>query len=537
MRVPCPLCRADTPREHLAEARWLSSDIVDRLTADHPNWKRRDGACPACVQQALLEMLTERGEAALQHGIQASWPLDAEAAFGAIPTPLRLHADPRFTGKGITIALVDSGFFPHPDLVRQNNRIRAWVDAGSERLDEYCFGRQDRPRWPGYDRLDPHQWHGLMTSVTAAGNGWLSHGLYRGLASDSDLVLVQARDERGHISNGTIARALWWIERNLDRFAIRVVSVSVAGDEDVPGADDVNEAISRLCRHGVVVVAAAGNDGLRRLVPPATAPLALTVGGIDDHNSFDPDAISLWHSNYGDAANGAHKPELVAPSIWIVAPILLGTTLAEDAKAWFARRASQDEHAEEQIRRQKLVTPYYQHVEGTSFAAPIVASVAACMLQACPGLSSPQVRSILTATARAVPGVGRERQGAGVLQAGPAVNFALAHGALNAQDEHLSSEGGRVRFTLHDVHAGSAAIVGSWNNWRQPAPCNRSAPGVWSAAIPQPEPGRYAYKFLLDGHRWLTDPLNPRRLADSFGGWNSLLEISAGGSTAANRTL
>jgi hypothetical protein len=37
------------------------------------------------------------------------------AAFGAIPTPLRLHADPRLTGRGSVIALIDRGFYPHPD--------------------------------------------------------------------------------------------------------------------------------------------------------------------------------------------------------------------------------------------------------------------------------------------------------------------------------------------------------------------------------------------------------------------------------------
>jgi len=74
--------------------------------------------------------------------------LDAEAAFGALPTPLRMHANPHYTGRGITIALVDSGFYPHPDLVRPRNRIRAWVDAGREELSQRCFGADELPTWP-----------------------------------------------------------------------------------------------------------------------------------------------------------------------------------------------------------------------------------------------------------------------------------------------------------------------------------------------------------------------------------------------------
>ena len=109
---------------------WLAPEVIERMAHDNPNWRRADGACPACVQQSLLQILLERGDhqRSARH-IDNVWPLDAEAAFGALPTPLRMHADPRFTGKGVKIALIHSGFYPHPDLVQPTNRIRAWVDA------------------------------------------------------------------------------------------------------------------------------------------------------------------------------------------------------------------------------------------------------------------------------------------------------------------------------------------------------------------------------------------------------------------------
>lgn len=128
----CPLCGTASTPETLAEAAWQSPDILSRIAQQNPGWQKANGACPACVQQALLQTLTEKGEAAMHAGLQSVWPLDAEAAFGALPTPLRLHADPRFTGKGVTIALIDSSFYPHPDLTQPQNRIRAWVDAGRE---------------------------------------------------------------------------------------------------------------------------------------------------------------------------------------------------------------------------------------------------------------------------------------------------------------------------------------------------------------------------------------------------------------------
>src|SRR6516225_1659870 len=96
---------------------------------EYPFWENPNGGCPACVQEKLLRTLLANGDVALHEAMQTVWPLDAEAAFGVLPTRLRLHADPRFAGRGVVIAIVDSGFYPHPDLVEPQNRIRAWVDA------------------------------------------------------------------------------------------------------------------------------------------------------------------------------------------------------------------------------------------------------------------------------------------------------------------------------------------------------------------------------------------------------------------------
>ena len=115
-----------------------------------------------------------------------------------------------------------------------------------------------------------------MTSTVAAGNGQLSHGFYRGMASDADLVLIQVRDDAGHISNASITRALTWLHAHGPALGVRVVSMSVSGDPVEPLAGNpVDEAVAALVAAGITVVVAAGNDGQRHLVPPATAPLAL----------------------------------------------------------------------------------------------------------------------------------------------------------------------------------------------------------------------------------------------------------------------
>jgi len=528
LATACALCGVAAPPPVLEEVAWGSEATLRRISALHPGWSLEDGACPACVQEALLLTLIEKGEAEFHAGLQSAWPLDALAAFGAIPTPLRLHADPRLSGRGVTIALVDAAFYPHDDLVRPRNRIRAWVDARTPQVEALVFGPEAEPRWPGWEARRASQWHGLMTSAVAAGNGHASHGLYRGLASEAEVVLVEVMDDAGRIGNASIERALVWLETHAAEHGVRVISLSLGGESVSPlSGNAVDAAVARLVAQGITVVVAAGNDGERRLVPPATAPLAVTVGGLDDRNTFDHGEVALWHSNYGETAHGAGKPEIVAPSLWVVAPILPMTELAAEARDLFDRRRTGDPSAESRLAEAHLVTPHYQHVEGTSFAAPITAGVVATMLEANPTLSPQRIREILRAAAQPVPGAPSERQGAGALVAGRATAFARAdvHGAVADFEESPVLEEGRVRFLLHEHGARNVCVLGSWDRWTQPGRAREVEPGVWEAEVGRPAPGTYSYKFLLDGERWLVDHRNPARAHDGFGGFNSRLVI------------
>ena len=525
----CALCGRPEGPATLAEAGWVSPEVESRVASAHPGWTRSQGGCPSCLQQALLTILLERGDAALHHSIQAVWPVDPEAAFGAIPTPLRLHADPRFTGRDVTIAAVDSGFYPHPDLIRPSNRIRAWVDASRAPVEARLFGPEEAPRWPGWDSREGRQWHGLMTTTAAVGNGFLGRGLYRSLAPDASVVLVRVSEPSGRIGNDAIARALTWLLDHRSELGLRVVNLSLGGDPVSPLAGNpVDEAVAALVRDGVVVVVAAGNDGRRQLVPPGTAPSALTIGGIDDRNTFDHAELELWHSNYGETVGQVPKPELVAPSLFVVAPVLPGTEVEREAKALFARRAAGDLSVEPRLSELKLVTPHYQHVEGTSFAAPLVTSVVATMLEANPQLTPERVRAILMSTAEPVPAAPPERQGAGVVVAGRAVTRALAdlHGRSEEDARSPILGPAAVHFVLHDRNARDVRVFGSWNQWQGPGlRAFPKAPGLWRAVLPRPSAGSYTYKFLVDGERWLTDAANPARSSDGWGGYNSLFFV------------
>jgi serine protease AprX len=352
------------------------------------------------------------------------------------------------------------------------------------------------------------------------------------LASNAELVLIQVlRTGAGKINNAGILRGLRWLIKNAQTFHVRVLNISLGGDRVAPHIKNpIDAAIQNLIDQGVAVVTAAGNEGQRYLVPPATAPMAITVGGIDDKNLFDRAEIELWHSNYGETIAGAQKPELVAPSIWVAAPMLPETPTANEAAELFAKRAAGDHSSEvsQRMAAQKLISPFYQHVDGTSFAAPLTSSTIACALQANPNLTPKRIRALMRASAKRVEGAPVERQGAGVLDAGQAI-------ALVVWDRHdqlidrqlpplIRQEG--ILFFFHDPDAKKVEVLGSWNDWQTPAvEMVHVEHGVWKGVLAPLPSGHYKYKFLIDGNKWMDDPANPHKAPDPHGIFNSILIV------------
>ena len=412
--APCATCGRFAQVDVLAETAWLPSEVIERVSPE---------SCPACWQLALADWLRDRAEAVGAAGLAPFREDGRLIPYGVIPTPLLLGADPKATGRGLTLAMIDSGFFPHPDLTESGrNRIRAWADASAPRIRHRFFTSTDLPRWPGWNRRVPSQWHGMMTAAAAVGTGANSHGWYRGFAPEADLVFVQTWDANGRITNKSIVRALRWLLSHRDRLNLHVVNLSVGGDPVRRLAGNyVDAAIDDLVAVGITVVVAAGNKGQRRLQPPASAPAAITVGGLDTQNSPDPSAWTLWHGNWGRASDGSPKPDLIAPAVWVAAPVLPGTKTAIEAEELFRRRGEDDPEIEQRIVAQKLLTPRYQHVDGTSFAAALVAGVVAGMIQVNPKLTPARVKQILMETAMPLAGVPAARQGSGVLRPALAV--------------------------------------------------------------------------------------------------------------------
>jgi len=361
---------------------------------------------------------------------------------GLLNTPERLNASADYSGKGVTIAYLDSGFDMHQDIA---DRVCLHVDATTRHIEE-----QDHVL-----HTDVTSWHGLMVAAIGSGNGMASNGKYRGIACDSELVLVKVSNPHGAVKENDILRGMIWLVANHARFHIKVVNVSVGGDSVSHNPQHpLHEAVQKLTAAGVTVVIAAGNRGDKRLVPPASSPQAIIVGGYGDNNSLNRDEWHPYHSNYGHAYDGTAKPDLIAPAQWIASPILSGTLVEKQAR-WLGTLLETDNKdairhllsdgladlemtvpktgrlnkslmgkLQERIHAHKLINDAYQHVDGTSVAAPIVTSVIAQMLEANPALSPEQIRQILVDTAIPIVNMSSEQQGAGTLNARAAVKSA-----------------------------------------------------------------------------------------------------------------
>ncbi|HET9524648.1 MAG TPA: S8 family serine peptidase [Pyrinomonadaceae bacterium] len=364
----------------------------------------------------------------------------------ALPTPLRLDADERFRGRDITIAFLDSGFYAHKDLTEPVNRIVAYHSI---------FPETDYPT--SLQTPDVASWHGMMTSVVAAGNGHLSNGLYRSIAPEARVVLVKI-GKTGRIPESHIEMGLRWVLANKDKYDIRIVNISAGGDfEQSYLRNSLCRLVEETVSAGVTVVCAVGNAGLapgHPVLPPASSPSAIAVGGLDDQNSLDRARRGMYRSSYGPTVDGLQKPEVIAPGIWVAAPILPHTPTADEAHLYAELDAAADDQLSTIISGHKgvdkdldeardlappllrqlitiklqegnVINQHYKFVDGTSFASPIVASIVACMLEANPKLTPQQVKRILIDTAERVDGVAVERQGWGVVVPRRATEMAL----------------------------------------------------------------------------------------------------------------
>ena len=554
-QVICPLCNDAVDkllfRFHIDNERL----VIDRLKQSHPAWTENDGVCGRCIDYYHTEIVREQR---ILPEIGPYFPIKSADDFIILPTGLRLDADPRFTGKGVTICFIDSDFCPHPDLTAHSNRVKAIVDITAAAGNTFGSVGITAASEPSGNDSEAGKWHGTMTSVVCAGDGYLSNGLYKGIASDAGLVLLKVQDSNGHISRGNIIKALQWVIQYHAQYGIRIVNMSLGDDEAVSYKDSgIDQLAEALIAEGITVVAAVGNDENGLIKPPANGLHVISIGGIDDDNQLD-NTNAAYHSTYGKTIDQLMKPELVAHAIWIAAPVLPGSVQEKEAVTLYRLVNTGDEELADclqhtihhtqldpalrsvtdinylrkaiiaRIQHCKYIAPNYMHADGTSFAAPIVCAVIAQLLEINPLLTPSVIRNILFSTAKRISSIPVERQGFGLIQPRKALLQVLKREALITTPEspYINKEKKCIEFIVHNTCAAQIALAGSFNHW---APdvllMEPHKNGLWKIAIPLLPAGKYEYKFFIDEHHWMEDTNNPFREPDGVAGFNSVLII------------
>jgi serine protease len=190
-------------------------------------------------------------------------------------------------GRGAVVAVLDTGV-----AYARRGRFRRSPDfAANTFVRGYDFVSHD----PYANDQNGHGTHVASTIAEATNNNYA----LTGLAYGAKIMPIRVLDSDGNGDSATIAKGI--------RYAVahgaKVINLSLEFDLNVTASQipDIIKAIGFAHRHGVVVVAAAGNDSSRQLAYPAAAPAVVSVG------ATTRDRCLAGYSN------GGAKLDLVAP--------------------------------------------------------------------------------------------------------------------------------------------------------------------------------------------------------------------------------
>ena len=238
--------------------------------------------------------------------------------------------------------------------------------------------------------------HGTMVAGVLAGQS----SDHPGVAQNAPLVSIRVANADGESMESDVIAACNWVSQNAATYGIKVVNISMAGSNPTSFRfDPLDQAVEKLWFQGIVVVAAAGNFGTGSPVDmsaaPGNDPFIITVGATDQNQTADPldDSVAPW-SAFGHTADGFSKPDIAAPGRYLVMPVPAGTTIPDAVP-------------------DRVVSPGYMWMSGTSFSSPVVAGVAAQLLALHPDWTPDQVKGAIMLTANYLPNASGQSAGVG----------------------------------------------------------------------------------------------------------------------------
>ena len=381
-------------------------------------------------------------------------------------------------GSGVTVALVDTGV----------------ADTGELNVEH--INASDGAQGDGYG-------HGTHLAGLVAGSGAASGGELAGAAPGAKVLDVQVADEQGSTSMTEVLRGLQAVsDRAASDPSLKVVNLALStGSPLPPWVDPLSRSLAQLWSDGLTVVVAAGNDGKDGVSSPATDPLLLAVGSVDENDTADRgDDVLADFSAYGKSF-GVLRPDVSAPGVSLVslrAPGSIADVENPDAR----------------------VGDKYFKGTGTSMSAALVSGLVADLLSQRPDLSPTDVKRVLRASAF---GKGLSLgAGTGGVDLTAALNTDVSATAA-LPDLDLGTDRG----PLESDAAAWAAFAAAWEAgnlrgvveaWIQLSPQGRRwAADAWSMAVLQHSLTMEDAEFFgrrWAGRRWATQNWEGRRWAE-----------------------
>ena len=257
-----------------------------------------------------------------------------------------------YTGRNISVAILDTGIFLHPDLFSRILLFKDFVNNKREPYDD--------------------SGHGTHVAGCLAGNGTLSKGKYRGIAPECNLIIGKVLDKNGNGRIEYILNALYWILENEQKYKIRILNISISFD-GLASRDKikiVRDLLYEVSMRNILIITAAGNSGPKAgsISPLGLSNEILCVGCHDMDYRLKKGKLCESYSARGPGIFSVKKPDLVAP----------GTNI-------------QSISSKVELRNEVYINAYESR-SGTSFSTPIVSGAAALLLQKEPGLKREELK-------------------------------------------------------------------------------------------------------------------------------------------------
>jgi serine protease AprX len=338
----------------------------------------------AAVKSEAIRHRVHRMAPASASGSGATGSVDSSRLATSYPGSIR--ADKAWaagdTGKGVGVAVVDTGIagnLPDFQVSRTNTASRVIASAVVN---------------PGASSAGDSFGHGTHVAGLIAGNGTNRstsdplYGKYVGVAPDANLIDVKAGDEQGNATVLDVIDGLQFVVDHRSDYNIRVVNLSLkSASAESYRTDPLDAAAEAAWNSGVVVVAAAGNQGSDSdavSYAPANDPYVITVGAVDDQGNKGTgnDLMTSWSSR-GVTQDGYVKPDVLAPGAHIVSTIAPNSVYT-------------------QLCPSCMTDGSYFKVGGTSMAAAIVSGEVADTVQAYPNWTPNQVKAQIVNRSRPV---------------------------------------------------------------------------------------------------------------------------------------